>query len=583
MADISQGNHANLILAPGEVYRIVTGGVATVLAVYGAPAGTTTVTAASQAFGPYDAPAKLKVTATSGTCSYAIDQVDALGANRASGALTPASSAALAASGFAGSKSNGIVALYHGDSLVGNGFNSGGGTTAQNPLALADAKLGGVLKRIVNGGVSGERSSQRLAALPALLAATVFDLVVLGPMSVNDIDASKGTILTSYETIANYDAMLALCFAAGVKQVWFSTVHRPSTTTVGALTAAGNVTRKWYDALDTYMRGKARSDSRIKVAEYCRAACNGAGTALRTNYNLLSSDLTHIGYLGADSIAAAYTPLLQQLPFTPWDISRLNGNYRNLLGPGASSLQGSFSAGTGNVLFNTGITGTDCPGGISVRRQSGDSTFTGANVASIASPVGLDGRSVTMDYTIGAGGGGGGFLFGLKNYTDARANSTAYTLGHRISIGSTTLTAQCYTPGTSAASAPDFSASQAGDLVTDGTAVWQITEIPQVGDLVLVEVDMSITANTGGASPWAWVQFIGTSNETLAGYLNYAGNASAVAWPTTTGRFLLRAVMPVPALSSGAVKTINVMPGVQGANASTGTVQVHGVSVTKYS
>jgi len=100
MADISQGNHANLILAPGDVYRIVTGGVATVLAVYGAPEGTTTVTAASQAFGPYDAPAKLKVTATSGSCSYAVDQVDALGANRAIGQLTQQSMAALAASGI---------------------------------------------------------------------------------------------------------------------------------------------------------------------------------------------------------------------------------------------------------------------------------------------------------------------------------------------------------------------------------------------------------------------------------------------------------------------------------------------------
>lgn len=490
--------------------------------------------------------------------------------------------AALAASGFAGSKSNGLVALMFGDSLTSNGFGSGGyGTTAQNPVAIAEAKLGGVFKRLVNGGVSGERTSQRLAALPALLAATSFDVVIFGPNSVNDIDASKGTILTSDQTIANYEASIALCFAAGVKQVWLSTVHRPSTTTVGALTAAGDITRKWYDALDTYMRSKARSDARIKVVEYCRAACNGAGTALRTNYNQLSSDLTHIGYLGADSIAAAYTPLLQQLPFTPWDMPRFNGSYRNMLGPGASSLQGSFASGSGGVTFGTGITGTNCPGGLFVRRQSGDTTFTGANVASVASPVGLDGQSAQMDYTIGATGGGGGFMFGLKFYNNPRANSTAYTWGDRISISST-LCGQCYTPGTSAGSAPDFSASQAGDLVTDGTAVWQITEIPQVGDLQLFEVDMSITANTGGASPWAWLNFIGVGSETLSYYLNYAGANNAVAWPTSTGRFLLRAVLPVPSLSSGAVKTINVLAGVQGANGATGTMQIHGASIRKY-
>lgn len=72
MADLSQGNHANLILTPGEVYRVNTGGTATVEAVYGAPAGTTTVTSSSKDFGPYGVNAKLKVTATSGNCSYAL-------------------------------------------------------------------------------------------------------------------------------------------------------------------------------------------------------------------------------------------------------------------------------------------------------------------------------------------------------------------------------------------------------------------------------------------------------------------------------------------------------------------------------
>lgn len=501
----------------------------------------------------------------------------------ASGTLDPTSSAAFAASGFAGGQSNGLVGLVFGDSLSSNGFGPGGyGTTAQNPLAIADAKLGGVFKRLVNGGVSGSRTDAQLAALPGYLAATAFDVVIFGPNSVNDIDGTKGTILTSDQTIANYEASIALCFNAGVKQIWLSTVHRPSTTTIGALTAAGNTTRKWYDALDTYMRNKAKADARIKVAEYCRAACNGAGTALRTNYNLVSTDLTHLGYLGADATGtAAYTPLLQQLPFTPWDMPRFNGSYRNMLGPGSSSLQGSFAAGSGNVSFGTGITGTTCPGGLFVRRQSGDSTFTGANVASITSPVGLDGQSAQMDFTIGATGGGGGFMFGLKFYNNARANSTAYTWSDRIAISST-LCGQCYTPGTSAGSAPDFSASQAGDLVQDGTVVWQVTEIPQVGDLQLFEVDMSITANTGGASPSAWLNFIGVGAETLSYWLNYAGVNNAVAWPTSTGRFLLRAVLPVPALSSGAVKTINVLAGVQGANGATGTMQLHGASIRKY-
>lgn len=70
MADLSQGAHANLILEPGDVFRVSTSGVATVLSIYGAPAGTTTLTARSQDFGPFSVPAKLRVDAIDGAATY---------------------------------------------------------------------------------------------------------------------------------------------------------------------------------------------------------------------------------------------------------------------------------------------------------------------------------------------------------------------------------------------------------------------------------------------------------------------------------------------------------------------------------
>lgn len=93
MSNISSSNHANLILKPGEIYRVSTGGVATVTAAYGAPAGVTTVTASTQDFGPYTANAKLRVDAVTGTASYRL--LDAAGDGdavpvTASRALTPA-------------------------------------------------------------------------------------------------------------------------------------------------------------------------------------------------------------------------------------------------------------------------------------------------------------------------------------------------------------------------------------------------------------------------------------------------------------------------------------------------------------
>lgn len=74
MPDIAQGNNAKLILAPGEVYRVTAVGTATVQAAYGAPSGATTVTAASRDFGPYDAHAKLVLTAVSGPVNYQLRQ-----------------------------------------------------------------------------------------------------------------------------------------------------------------------------------------------------------------------------------------------------------------------------------------------------------------------------------------------------------------------------------------------------------------------------------------------------------------------------------------------------------------------------
>ena len=115
MADIAQGNRAELILNPGDVYRVSTGGTATVEAVYGAPAGTTTITAATQDFGPYAANAKLIVRAVSGPASYSINQPIAItGRQNATGqtVLDDASRNALDVSGY-GSLASRLAAAFN--------------------------------------------------------------------------------------------------------------------------------------------------------------------------------------------------------------------------------------------------------------------------------------------------------------------------------------------------------------------------------------------------------------------------------------------------------------------------------------
>lgn len=99
MTDIAAGNHAKLILKPGDVYRVSTGGVATVTPNYGAPAGDIVVTASTQDIGPYAAPAKLTLVATSGPASYRLLTAQSLVTDSSGATASPDSMAVLANSG----------------------------------------------------------------------------------------------------------------------------------------------------------------------------------------------------------------------------------------------------------------------------------------------------------------------------------------------------------------------------------------------------------------------------------------------------------------------------------------------------
>lgn len=98
MSSLAQGDFANIVLSPGEAYTISTGGTATVQSLYGAPAGTTTLTNEAVSFGPYGANAKLRLTAVSGPASYSLARMAAIAYNTATGQITdPDALTALAA------------------------------------------------------------------------------------------------------------------------------------------------------------------------------------------------------------------------------------------------------------------------------------------------------------------------------------------------------------------------------------------------------------------------------------------------------------------------------------------------------
>ena len=72
MPDIAKGSKADVVLNPGQVLRVSSATTATVKSELGAPAGTTTVSANTQDFGPYAVLAKLAVTAVGGNASHSL-------------------------------------------------------------------------------------------------------------------------------------------------------------------------------------------------------------------------------------------------------------------------------------------------------------------------------------------------------------------------------------------------------------------------------------------------------------------------------------------------------------------------------
>ena len=474
----------------------------------------------------------------------------------------------------------GGTVLEIGDSLTDNGFFSeanGRGTTAQSICASAWAELGGPFKRFAAGGVSGENTEEILARVPGLLSTWNPSVVVFGPNSVNDMDDG----FTSARTIAADTTAINLALAyPSVQKVIIMTVHPTDASNLEVATSATR--RKWYAEVNAHKRAKAAaSGGRIMLIDFGSVVSKADGSGPQTNW---SPDGTHMSYLGsAEASRLAVKPVVSKLKFaSQWEMPANSVDFTNMAGPIASQLQGDNASGAAGYLNSTGMTGQG-PNGLTARRFSADSTSTGV-ASSIASPVGLAGRSAQLVATLGQNGGGAGFAFGQENsalnrYDNARANTTAYTFGQRILV-SASLCGQCFTAGTSAGASPDFSAVEPGDMVTDGTVVWLITKRPVAGMVVDVAVDCSILSVTGGAQVSAHLT-ITDGTLTYDRYINYAGTTTYT-WPTTfdSSRRLLRQRFTIPS-DLGSIRTCRIIPLVMGANGAVATLQVHRVALTE--
>lgn len=522
-------------------------------------------------YGPQSSDCSVTIS-TTGVCDWAV---------RVGDASPPANDAAsVSATGAFGGL--GGVVLEVGDSLTDNGFfseSNGRGTTAQSICGGAWAELGGPFKRFAAGGVSGENTEEILARLPGLLSQWNPDVVVFGPNSVNDMDDG----FTPERTIAADAAAINMASNhPSVHQVVVMTVHPTDSSNMETATAGGATRRKWYAKVNDHKRSiAANSGGRILLIDFGSVVSKADGSGPRTNWSV---DGTHMTYLGASEASRlAVKPVLSKLKLSgAWEMPHSAVDHSNLMGPFASQMQGDNASGTNGYLNSTGVTGQG-PNGITGRRQTGDTTSSGV-ASSIASPVGLAGQSAQMVATIGQAGGAVGFAFGQENatanrYDNTRANSTAYTFGHRILVSST-LCGQVFTAGTSAASAPDFTGVEPGDMVTDGTVVWLITKRPVAGMVIDVSVDCSISSVTTGAQVSALLT-ITDGTLSFDRWINYAGTTT-LPWPTTfdSSRRLLRQRFTIPS-TLGSIRTARVNAIVMGANGAGATLQVHRVAITE--
>ena len=120
MSDLAQGYSANVVLNAGDSVRVSTTGQATVAAVYGAPTGTTTINASSQTFGPYQVPAKLRVTAVSGTANYAQPTQVPVTVDQSTGVVNPAgavSGAAISSITYSGGRVTALAGPGYSDTI----------------------------------------------------------------------------------------------------------------------------------------------------------------------------------------------------------------------------------------------------------------------------------------------------------------------------------------------------------------------------------------------------------------------------------------------------------------------------------
>ena len=360
-----------------------------------------------------------------------------------------------------------------GDSISAQNFGSSP-YEAHGYLIAANALMGWPMTIVANGGVSGNTTTQMLARLDQFLIdnASIGTLLILG--GTNDPGAS----ISSATTIANLQAMYALCRLRRVRPVALTIT--PRTDQAGSLLTH----------IQTVNAAILASTGPVAIADTFTALADPSNSSLP--YSGSTYDAVHPSAGGAmriarDAIVPALSPLIASNSGagTSDDL-----DYREYASNPMGA--GDNADGTNGWRLNTGVTGTG-PSGWSASKRN-----TGVGVAS------KSGSAARLVATFSANWDGVGYAVGgddvlaLGRYDQGWVGSTAYPIGSRRRP--TTPNGYHYrvvVGGTSGSTQPTWPTTE-GATVTDGTVTWMCQRTPTAGDKFVATADVSFSGLTSG-------------------------------------------------------------------------------------
>lgn len=225
--------------------------------------------------------------------------------------------------------------------------------SAADYFTYANIALDGRLHLIKSGGVSGERTDEMLARVPADVIAHNPDVVIVAG---GGNDVTQGVAAATIQT--NLQAIYEACLDVGIIPVACTVLASDNMNTTGE--------RDVYIAVNEWIRDYAKDTPGMVLCDWAGAYCDPTTVAARSGY---TTDGVHPTNLGAASIGAVLADALKDL---------VTGTKR------------LCSTNYGSIILNPMMLGTAGTKAASVTGEQADSwttSWSGATGSAIASKV----------------------------------------------------------------------------------------------------------------------------------------------------------------------------------------------------